>query len=425
MLIFLFGVKNMDTTILILLIISLTLVAISLILLVVLVTRSHKVEIAKSYDDSTLRGEMMGKFGEIRQNIDDLKGKTTKDIHDALNEEMIKVLQQNIKSSEESNAKLERFQQNITESLDKKMGLLTERVDLALKDINKRVDERLDAGFKSTTDNVSKMVEGLTKIEEARKKVEELSTQVVTLSSILNNNQKRGQFGEFTLNRILENVFGETRDLYKIQYELKIPSRETVRPDAVIFLPEPNKLVCIDSKFPFSQYEKVYDGSGSKEEIAGFKRDVKNQIREVASKYIALGYTSREALMFIPSDGIYAYINVNFPDLVDEAQRQNVVLTSPSTLQPMLASIHGLIIEYRRAEKLDELNQTLISLGQEFSRFTLRWDKLTQSIKTVSKSQEELDKTVTKISHKFNKINAGISEDSALETRDQSEAIEE
>ncbi len=158
---------------------------------------------------------------------------------------------------------------------------------------------------------------------------------------------------------------------------------------------------------------------------AGFKRHVKNQIREVASKYIALGYTSREALMFIPSDGIYAYINVNFPDLVDEAQRQNVVLTSPSTLQPLLASIHGLIIEYRRAEKLDELNQTLISLGQEFSRFTLRWDKLTQSIKTVSKWQEELDKTVTKISHKFNKINAGISEDSALETRDQSEAIEE
>ncbi|HMM00219.1 MAG TPA: DNA recombination protein RmuC [Bacilli bacterium] len=415
----------MDTTVLILSIISLTLVVISLILLVVLVTRSHKEEIAKGYDDSTLRGEMMGKFGEIRQNIADLKGKTTKDIHDALNEEMIKVLQQNIKNSEEGNAKLERFQQNITESLDKKMGLLTERVDLALKDINKRVDERLDAGFKSTTDNVSKMVESLTKIEEARKKVEELSTQVVTLSSILSNNQKRGQFGEFTLNRILENVFGETRDLYKTQYELKIPSRETVRPDAVIFLPEPNKLVCIDSKFPFSQYEKVYDGSGSKEEIASFKRDVKNQIRDVASKYIVLGYTSREALMFIPSDGIYAYINVNFPDLVDEAQRQNVVLTSPSTLQPMLASIHGLIIEYRRAEKLEELNRALVSLGQEFSRFTLRWDKLTQSIKTVSKSQEELDKTVTKISHKFNKINAGISEDSALETSGQSETIEE
>ena len=343
---------------------------------------------------------------EIQHKLNDLNDELKKDIELTVAKQMKEIAEHDNKTNELNNEKLERFQQNISESINKRFDSLNEQMTLKMGEINKKVDQQLEQGFKTTTESMSQVRERLKVIDEAQKNIESLSKDVVSLKNVLENNQNRGQYGEYQLSMVLHNVFGDTIGCYKEQYTIKNAKDEEnkVRADAVVFMPEPNKMICIDSKFPFATYARLFETTDEKEreELQKvFVSDVKKHITVIKNKYIVDGKTAPQAIMFIPNDGIFAYVHQNCETVVEYARQSEVILTSPSTLPAILVTINMVRIEAERAKNIKEITNQLVKLGKEFGMFSKEWESFSTQLGRASNSKDKLDNRVNKITSKF------------------------
>ena len=343
---------------------------------------------------------------EIQHKLNDLNDELKKDIELTVAKQMKEIAEHDNKTNELNNEKLERFQQNISESINKRFDSLNEQMTLKMGEINKKVDQQLEQGFKTTTESMSQVRERLKVIDEAQKNIESLSKDVVSLKNVLENNQNRGQYGEYQLSMVLHNVFGDTIGCYKEQYTIKNAKDEEnkVRADAVVFMPEPNKMICIDSKFPFATYARLFETTDEKEreELQKvFVSDVKKHITVIKNKYIVDGKTAPQAIMFIPNDGIFAYVHQNCEAVVEYARQSEVILTSPSTLPAILVTINMVRIEAERAKNIKEITNQLVKLGKEFGMFSKEWESFSTQLGRASNSKDKLDNRVNKITSKF------------------------
>ena len=197
-------------------------------------------------------------IGAISNQLNQLSKNIKDDIELAVTKEMTKSYKVIGEQNENNNVKLERFQANITESINKRFDALNEQMNNRLDAINKKVDEKLQEGFKGTSESMAQVRERLQAIDDAQKNIEELSKDVVSLKNVLEGNQTRGKYGEYQLSMVLNSVFGDTIGCYEEQYTIKkARDGNDVRADAVVFMPEPNKMICIDSKFPFQDYNRL------------------------------------------------------------------------------------------------------------------------------------------------------------------------
>ena len=350
--------------------------------------------------------------GEIKAKIDGLDKSLEKTIELNMRNEMNKFSESMnsklMKNSEDNNAKLERFQSNIDTQITKKFNDLNKQIEDKMAGINKKVDDRLQEGFKSTSETFSQVRERLQAIDEAQKNIEGLGKEVVSLKNVLEGNQSRGQYGEYQLEMVLHNVFGDTIGCYELQYTMKkVKDGDDVRADAVVFMPEPNKMYCIDSKFPFSKYSKIFETENEEEKEKlkkEFAADVKKHITAIKDKYIVEGKTAKEALMFIPNDGVFAYIHHDLQDVVAYAREKKVILTSPSTLPAILVTLNMVKIEVKRAEQAQEISKQLEKLGKDFSKFGEEWTEFSNAVSRISTKREALDKRVGKITGKFDTL---------------------
>ncbi|HPY79690.1 MAG TPA: DNA recombination protein RmuC [Bacilli bacterium] len=347
-------------------------------------------------------------IGALQKQIEFLSTQIKGDIELAVVKEMAKLGDQSIKNSELNNEKLERFQKAIADSLNTRFDALNKQMEDKIAIINQKVDEKLSEGFKSTNESMAQVRERLQAIDAAQKNIENLSKDVVSLKQVLEGNQTRGQYGEYQLSMVLHNVFGDTEGCYQEQYTLKkVKDGDDVRADAVVFMPEPNKMICIDSKFPFSDYAKMFDAQ-SEEEKAGltkeFSNAVKKHITTIKDKYIVEGKTAPEALMFIPNDGVFAFIHHNCRDVIDYAREKKVILTSPSTMPAILVTINMVKIQVERAKNVEEINRQLKRLSKDFEMFAREWDKFSDDLEKTTRSREKLDTRVNKINTKFDAI---------------------
>ena len=180
--------------------------------------------------------------------------------------------------------------------------------------------------------------------------------------------------------------------------------------DAILYAPSPLGTICIDSKFPLENYQKMTDKTLSKEErelaLKQFKLDVKKHIDAISTKYIVPGETSNEAIMFLPAEAIFAEINAYHPDLIEYAYNKSVWITSPTTLMSTLTTISMILKNMERDKYAKVIHEELNKLSFEFARYKERWDKLSRSIDTVSKDVKEIHVTTQKITNRFNSINS-------------------
>ena len=282
---------------------------------------------------------------------------------------------------------------------------LNDKIENKLNLIDNKVNERLDQNFEKTNKTFTSVLERLSKIDEAQKKIDGLSTEIVSLQSVLTDKKTRGIFGEVNLNNILTSAFGEKRGkLYDIQHLLSNGKQV----DAVVYAPSPLGTICIDSKFPLENYQKMMDTSLSKVDrntyLKKFKMDVKNHIDTIASKYIILGETANEAILFLPAEAIFAEINAHHSDLVEYSFKKRVWLTSPTTLMSTLTVIQMIVMDIERSKYAKVIHTELKKLGLEFDRYKERWDKLSRSIETVNKDVKDIHTTTDKITKRFNSI---------------------
>ncbi len=291
-------------------------------------------------------------------------------------------------------------------SLNKDFNDLSLNNERRLLEINERVNKRLDENFDKTNKTFINVLERLSKIDEAQKKIESLSTDIVQLQSILTDKKTRGIFGEVNLKHILESVFGPENDnIYHLQYTMP----NSFIADSVLFAPEPLGTIAIDSKFPLENYRLMVDKSLSVMEREKyekmFKMDVKKHIDAISSKYIIDGFTTDQAIMFLPAEAIFAEINAYHPDLIDYSYKKHVWITSPTTLISTLTVIEMIIKNIERDKYTSIIHEELNRLGVEFSRYKDRWDKLTRSIDAVSKDVSDINITTDKITKRFEAIN--------------------
>ena len=300
---------------------------------------------------------------------------------------------------------LSSFQIDIMKTMNDNFNGLNDRIEKKLTQINDKVNERLDDNFAKTNRTFTNILERLSKIDEAQKKIDTLSTDIVSLQSILTDKKSRGIFGEINLKHILVSIFGEKNDkVYRLQYTFP----NTTIADAVIFAPEPLGTVAIDSKFPLEHYQKMVDKNlpqvdrniAEKE----FKVDVKKHIDAIASKYIIPGVTSDQAIMFLPAEALFAEINAYHTDLIEYAHKRRVWICSPTTLISTFTILEVLLKNMERDKYASIIHDELNKLGVEFGRYKERWDKLSRSIETVNKDIENIHVTTDKISKRFDSI---------------------
>ncbi len=298
------------------------------------------------------------------------------------------------------------FKSDISRNLNKDFTTLNEQVERRLIAINERVNERLDQNFEKTNKTFMNVIERLSKIDEAQKKIETLSTDIVSLQSILTDKKTRGIFGEVNLKHILTSVFGERNDsLFRLQYTLSTG----VIADSVVFAPEPLGTIAIDSKFPLEHYQLMVDKKLTPDLRENyerlFKQDMKKHIDAISSKYIIPGETADQAILFLPAEAIFAEINAYHQDIIDYAYKKKVWITSPTTLISTLTVVEMIIKNIERDKYTSIIHEELNKLGLEFARYKERWDKLARSIQTVNKDVENVSITTDKITKKFETIN--------------------
>ena len=315
------------------------------------------------------------------------------------------------KDNNDMTERLGRFETNITKEIGEfKLGFtnnlrndferLNEQIINKLNYINDKVNQKSNKTFNN-------ILERLSKIDEAQKKIDGLSTEIVSLQSVLTDKKTRGIFGEVNLNYILTSVFGEKANgIYEIQHKLK----NGFIADAILYAPSPLGTICIDSKFPLENYQKMTDKTLSKETrdlaLKQFKLDVKKHIDAISSKYIVPGETASEAIMFLPAEAIFAELNAYHPDLIKEAYNKKVWITSPTTLMSTLTTISMILKNMERDKYAKVIHEELNKLSFEFDRYRERWDKLSRSIDTVTRDVKDINITTEKITKRFNSINS-------------------
>ncbi len=304
---------------------------------------------------------------------------------------------------------------------------MMQHIDAQMKQINDKVESRLGKGFEETNKTFINVIERLSKIDEAQKKIESLSSEVITLNDLLTDKKTRGIFGEVQLYQLLSAILGENKQLYEKQ---KLMSNGNIA-DAVVHAPEPLGMIAIDSKFPLDNYKRMVDRSlgdaDRKTATKDFKNDIKKHINDIASKYIILNETADQAFMFVPAEAIFAEITAYHEDLIEYATKNKVWMASPTTLISTLSMIQMVVKNIQRDDQAKVIIQELIKLGEDFRRYSERWDKLKRSIESVSKNADQVSITTSKISAKFQHISEAkfdeIEDDDVIEIED--EPIEE
>ena len=225
-----------------------------------------------------------------------------------------------------------------------------------------------------TADNLAKLNERLAVIDGAQKNITELATQVTSLQSVLSNKQSRGAFGQGRMEVIVQD--GLPKGCYEFQFTLSNRSR----PDCAIFLPDQRPLV-IDAKFPLEAVNAFRDAKTDEERklaAARLRADIGRHVGDIAAKYLIPGETQDLAMMFVPSESVYAELYDGFDDVVQKAYRAKVVIVSPSLLMLAINVVQQIQKDARMREAADKIHAEVGHLMDDIKRLQERVLRLQQ-----------------------------------------------
>ncbi|MEJ5219711.1 DNA recombination protein RmuC [Cognatishimia sp. D5M38] len=236
------------------------------------------------------------------------------------------------------------------------------RTNQSLADLQEKLNQSLMGNAKQTATSLTQLQERLATIDKAQENITKLSGDVLSLQDILSNKQTRGAFGEIQLNDIVGKA------LPTDSYALQVTLSNGKRADCLIHLPNPPGPIVIDSKFPLEAYEAMLASTSEAELKAGiqmFKTSVRKHIKDISEKYIIEGETADGALMFLPSEAIYAELHAKFPDLVREGFEARVWIVSPTTCMATLNTMRAILKDARMREQAGEIRKALKNLHRD------------------------------------------------------------
>ncbi len=280
--------------------------------------------------------------------------------------------------------------QAMGELLAKAQTQLQSSVHERLDAVTQHLGTSMQTATKHTTENLQKLNERLAVIDHAQKNITELASQVTSLQSVLANKQSRGAFGQGRMEAIVQD--GLPKGAYEFQFTLS----NRTRPDCCVFMPDKRPLI-IDAKFPLEGVTAYREAKTEDERKAAAQRlraDVTKHFADIAEKYLIPGETQEMALMFVPSESVYAEIHDGFDDIVQKAYRARVVMVSPSLLMLAIQVVQQIQKDARMREAADLIRDEVGHLMNDIGRLGDRVRKLQQHF---NQSSEDIRQTIVSI----------------------------
>ncbi len=236
--------------------------------------------------------------------------------------------------------------------------------------------------------------------------ISQIQKQVFAMNQIMVNKKTRGNWGEYQLGMLLELYAGDCREVYEKQHKLD----NGMIADYILHVPGSGQILCIDSKFPMENYQQIIEKEGEAESLTRyvslFKTSIKKHINDIAQKYIT-AQTSEQAVMFVPSEAIYAYICADCSDLLEYAFQHHVLITSPTTLIGVVFTMVYATKDVRRSEHAKELENEVIALLADAKRLIQRLEKSANSLNQSLTAMNEAQTSARKIVKRIEQISEG------------------
>jgi DNA recombination protein RmuC len=251
--------------------------------------------------------------------------------------------------------------------------------------------ERMTTSLGATSAEIK---ERLAVIDAARGNIEALGNQVNTLAGILGNKQARGAFGESQMEQIIADR------LPSEAFTLQATLSNNRRADCLIHLPNPPGPIAIDSKFPLESWLMLRDAADDAtrtQRLRQFSTDVQKHIKDVADRYIIAGETAEGALIFVPSEAIYAELHTSLVSLVSDATRRGVYIVSPTTLWAVLGTMRALLRDVRLRTEAGRIRKEVDRMLADVGRLEDRTDSLRKHFGQVQKDVEQIETSTNAI----------------------------
>lgn len=276
---------------------------------------------------------------------------------------------------------------HVSEAQAKQQTSMLQLMEKRLADVQLQMNENLQGSARRTAHSLGELQQRLTAIDKAQENITKLSGDVLSLQDILSNKQTRGAFGEIQLNDIVSKALPS--DSYTLQATLSNGRRA----DCLIHLPNPPGPIVIDSKFPLEPYEALRNATTDwelNEAARQLRTAVKKHIKDISEKYIIEGETADGALMFLPSEAVYAELHANFSELVREGFTARVWIVSPTTCMATLNTMRAILKDARMREQAGAIRRELGLLYQDVDRLGTRVENLDRHFAQAAKDITEI-----------------------------------
>ena len=286
-------------------------------------------------------------------------------------------------------------------------------MEARLAEVQRQMGESLQGSALRTARSLGDLHQRLETIDRAQANIEKLSGNVLSLQDILSNKQTRGAFGEIQLHDIVLKALPS--DSYTMQATLSNGRRA----DCLIHLPNPPGPIVIDSKFPLEAYEALRRAETQPDlDMAArlLRQSVRGHIRAIAERYILEGETADGALMFLPSEAVYAELHANFPDLVREGFAAKVWIVSPTTCMAVLNTMRAVLKDARMREQAGAIRKELAELYKDVERLGDRVSNLDRHFGLAARDLDEIRISAEKAGKRARRLDNFDFEELAPET---------
>ena len=293
---------------------------------------------------------------------------------------------------------------------------LTRALQDRLDGVSKRLGEGLEKSATKTAQSLGHLTKHLNVIDQAQKNITDLAGQVIGLQDILDNKQARGAFGEIQLRDLVSTILPPSA------FDFQVQLGNGRRVDCLVRLPLPPGPIAIDSKFPLESYHALRaakDELQLKQAERNFRVAILKHVTDIRERYIVPGETADSALMFLPSEAVYAELHANFTDAVEQSYRHKVWIVSPTTLMATLNTVRAVLKDVRMREQAGLIQTEVQKLLDDVHRLDKRVDNLRKHFDLAERDIREIGTSNEKIIRRADRI-----EEVQLEEADETEAPE-
>ena len=299
----------------------------------------------------------------------------------------LKLFGEKIQKLSEGQERLTGGLQTVSEAQAKAQLSLINMMEERLSKVQLQMNENLSHSSRRTAQSLGDLQQRLATIDKAQEKITKLSGDVLSLQDILSNKQTRGAFGEIQLTDIV------SKALPSDGFDLQATLSNGRRADCLIKLPNPPGPIVIDSKFPLEAYEALRNASSEVETSAAvrlFKTSVRKHIKDISERYIIEGETADGAILFLPSEAVYAELHANYSEIVREGFSARVWIVSPTTCMATLNTMRAILKDARMREQAGAIRKELTSLYQDVDRLGVRVESLDRHFNQAAKDISDI-----------------------------------